>query len=139
MDTVVLDSYALMAVLQDETGADQIQDHLERARNGGCRILMTSTSLGEAIGTVELHTDLWNAQKALAAVEQLPIEIRVVDETLALTAACLRTIYELPGVDSLVVALAILEEGGVLTNDSRFEAMAEVIMLEQVPGRPSTG
>lgn len=132
--TLVMDCGALLAYLRDEPGAKAVADQLERAATGGCRILMTVVSIGEAIGVIELYGDLHAAQKALAAVEQLPIEIRAVDEALALAAAHLRTIYELRHVASLVVALAIQEQGAVLTTDARFEDLAEVIALEQLPG-----
>lgn len=133
MQTFVIDSHALIAFLQGEVGAERVAAFLAAAREGKVRALMSTVSLGEVAYITERRLGLHRAQAALAAIEQLPIEILAVDRSVALSAAHLKAIHKLPYVDALVAAVAQLHEGTVLTGDRDFAAVEVVVRVEWLP------
>ena len=132
-DTMVLDTHAVMALLQDETGAGRVQDHLDRALNGECRAVLLSVSLGEVASAVERRSGLEGAKLALAVVDQFPVEVLPTDRQVALTAGHLKATRGLHYMDALVAALAQLEEGTVVTGDRDFGAVESVVSIEWLP------
>ena len=133
MQTFVIDSHALIAFLQGEVGAERVATLLAAAREGKVRALMSTVNLGEVAYITERRLGLHRAQAALAAIEQLPIEILAVDRSVALSAAHLKAIHKLPYVDALVAAVAQLHEGTVLTGDRDFAAVEVVVRVEWLP------
>lgn len=134
MDTVVLDSHAIMVLLQDETGASRVVDHLERAQDGRCRVVLLSVSLGEVAAAVERRSGMKAAQVALSAVDQLPVEILPTDRRVALRGGHLKAVHGLHYMDALVAALAQLEQGTVLTGDPDYRAVESVVPIEWLAG-----
>jgi ribonuclease VapC len=47
MQSVVLDSFAILAWLQDEPCAEQVEDSLTKASLGQAQVLVSSINLGE--------------------------------------------------------------------------------------------
>ena len=126
----VLDSFALMALFQEEPGAAKVQELLAGARGGEHELYMSVVNLGEMVYTVENRRGLEASQKALAAADQLPIEILEVDRTLALSAARLKAASGIGYADCFVVALAQRLGGAVVTGDPDFRQFEHLVAVE---------
>ena len=133
-DRFVLDSFALMALLQDEPGAPQVQGLLEHAAKGGCELFMTVLNLGEVLYTVESRRGLEAAQEVLAAVDQFPIEFVDIDRSLALSSARLKSSSGVGYADCFAGALAQHLGGTIVTGDPDFHRIEDVVQIQWLPG-----
>ena len=73
------------------------------------------------------------AQTALAAVDQLAIEIVEVDRSLALEAAHVKAHHSLSYADAFVVALALQMGAKVVTGDPEFRQAEESVAVRWLP------
>ena len=126
----LLDSFALLAYLNDESGGTHIQELLALAEERKCRIVMCMVNLGEVLYITERKKGLPLAQSVLALVESLPVELLDASRDLVLDAAHLKAHYALSYADAFAVASALREQATVLTGDPEFEAVADLIKVE---------
>ncbi len=128
----VLDSYALLAYLEGEAGAEYIKTILHGSKAGNHRVLMSIINLGEVLYITERERDLVRAQKVLALVEQLPIEIVAASREMVLAAAHIKARYPIAYADAFAVALAQANQAVVLTNDPEFQLVKDLIEVQSL-------
>lgn len=128
--TYVLDSFALLAYLQDEPVAARIEKLLENAEKGKCRPLLSIINLGELLYIIERRGRVAKAQDALALIRQLPIDVVPADEQMVFAAAHIKANHTLSYADAFVVALAIQENATILTGDPEFQAIENLLTVE---------
>ena len=126
----VLDSFALLAYLTDEPSATRIEMLIEDAKEEKCRLLLPLINLGEIIYIIERRGGVTKAQDTLALLRQLPIDILPADEQFVFSAAHIKANFTLSYADAFVVAAAQREDAIVLTNDSEFQTVKELIAIE---------
>jgi ribonuclease VapC len=126
----VLDTFALLAYLQDEAGASRVETLLENAGRGKSRVCISLINLGEMLYIVERREGVAKAQDVLALVQQLPLEVLPADEHSVFSAAHIKATHALSYADAFVVACAIQENAVVLTSDPEFESVAPLIAVE---------
>jgi len=101
-----LDSFAILAYLSDEEGADKVELLIENAEKGKIKLFMCYVNLGEVYYITAREFGTVKANEAIAIVKRLPIEFVEVDESLALTAGRIRAMHSLAYADAFVVATA---------------------------------
>ncbi len=116
----VLDSYALLAYLEGESGSVRVQELLEIAEAGECHLFMCVVNLGEVMYIVEREKGLQKAQETLARIYELPVKIEEVDKTLALAAAHLKAGCSIAYADCYAAALSNLKNAILVTGDPEF-------------------
>ena len=126
----VLDTFALLAYLQDESVAAHIEKLLENARKGKCRLCLSLINLGEILYITERRGGVAKAQDTLALIRQLPIEVLPADEQLVFSAAHIKANHSLSYADAFSVAIAINENAVVLTGDPEFESVESLVKVE---------
>ena len=126
----VLDTFALLVYLQDETGTERVMELLQSAQKERCRVCLCIISLGEVLYIVERRRGLTEAQAVLAVIQQTPIEILPADEQTVLAAAHIKANHKLSYADAFTVACAQRLEGSVLTGDKEFETVESLVTLE---------
>jgi ribonuclease VapC len=126
----VLDSFAVLAYLDGEQGMARVQEVLEEASREGCQVVLSLINLGEVLYFTERDVGLTQAQAALAAVEQLPIEILAATKETMLTAAHIKANHSVAYADAFAVAAAQELGGAVLTGDPEFKEVEELIAVE---------
>jgi len=131
-DRFVLDSFALLALLQDEPGAPKVQELLNRATIGDHEVFITVVNLGEVLYTTENRRGLQAAQEALAGIDQSPIRMVDVDRPLTLAAARLKAATGVGYADCFAAALAQQMTAAVVTGDRDF-GMIEGLDIEWLP------
>ncbi len=72
----VLDSFGLLAYFGAEPGEDQVKALLRRAAAGQVATYLSAANLGEVAYIIEREQGASAARRALAAIDQLPIEDR---------------------------------------------------------------
>jgi len=126
----VLDSFALLAYLQDEPVASRIEKLLENAGKEKCRLFLSMINLGELLYITERRGGVARAQDALALIRQLPIEIMSVDEQTVLAAAHVKANHAISYADCFAVATAIQENATIVTGDPEFHSVESIVKVE---------
>jgi ribonuclease VapC len=129
----VLDSYALLAYLEAETGYQQVKEILAQAHRCEVDVLMCVVNYGEVLYITEREQGLSAARKAIAAIDQLPIVICDANRSLTFSAAHIKAHYPLSYADTFVVALAQAHHAWVLTGDSEFRGVDGLVYVEWLP------
>ncbi len=86
--------------------------------------------MGEVLYITERRRGLPLAQKTLALIEQLPIEIVPADRTYVLAAAHIKANYSVAYTDAFAIAAAQKLEATVVTGDPKFASVENVIQVE---------
>lgn len=126
----VLDSYALLAYLQDEPAGTRIEKLLDNAKKEKCRLFLSLINLGEILYIVERRGGIAKAQDALALIRQLPVEIPLVDEQTVFTAAHIKANHAISYADAFVVATALPENAIVVTDDPEFQSVEAIVQVD---------
>lgn len=135
----VLDSFALLAYLEGEPGAPRVQAILGLARNGGAEAILSIINYGEVLYIVERERGLPAAQKVIAAIDQLPLEVVDADRALTFAAAQVKAIHSIAYADAFAIALAQARRASVVTGDPEFQHVERLISVEWLPERNPTG
>lgn len=128
--TFVLDSFALLAYLQDEPVAPRVEKLLENARKEKSRLLLSIINLGELLYITERRGGIARAQDTLALIRQLPIEIIPADEQTVFAAAHIKANHAISYADSFAVATAIQADAAVLTGDPEFRSVETLVQVK---------
>jgi predicted nucleic acid-binding protein len=120
----VLDSFALLAYLEGETGRPRVKDLLRRAELGKCSLYLSVINLGEVLYITERENGLILAQRSLAAIDQLPLQIVPVSRITVLAAAHIKARYSISYADAFAVVTAQDQHCVLLTGDPEFRSVA---------------
>jgi predicted nucleic acid-binding protein len=126
----VLDSFALLAYLQDEPVASRIEKLMENAGKEKCRLLLSIINVGELLYITERRGGVAKAQDALALLRQLPIAVVPADEQVVFAAAHIKANYTLSYADAFVAAVALQENATILTGDPEFQNVVDLVTVE---------
>jgi len=129
MPATVLDSYALLALLRGEAGADQVQQLLEKAALRHAPIHMTEVNYAEVQYIIRRKDGdaAWRmiAEELVAA----PIEFHPVGRALADLAADFKARHSLSLADACAAALAKLKKADLVTGDPEFKDIAREVTI----------
>jgi predicted nucleic acid-binding protein len=129
MASPVLDSFALLAYLRDEGGAEFIQGVLEKASRRDTPVLMTEVNYAE-VKYIILREDGEEAWKVVAAsLGSLPIEFVPASRTLADTAADFKASHRISLADAFAAALAKERKTELITGDPEFKPLEKEIKI----------
>lgn len=126
----VLDSFALLAHLGDEAGAARVRAVLKAASLGRAQVFVSAINLGELVYITERERGLVEAQMALNAVEQLPVQILEATRERVLAAAHIKANHALSYADAFVVAAAQEMGATILTGDPEFRTVEALVSVE---------
>jgi len=128
----VLDSFALLAYLENETGSQRVQDLFGLCKAGTVKLLLSIINLGEVLYITERERGLPTAQKVLALIEELPVEIVEVSRDLVFLAAHTKARNAISYADSFAAALTIQYKATLVTGDLEFKSLEKEIMIEWI-------
>ena len=128
--TYLLDSYALLAYLNDETGGKRVQEVLALAKSHKCRLVMSLINFGEVLYITERARGLPAAQTVQALVESLQLELLEANRDLILDAAHIKATHALSYADAFAVASAIREHATILTGDPEYLDIEDLVNVE---------
>jgi uncharacterized protein len=123
MASLVLDSFALLAYLRDERGAESMQTLLEKASRKDVPLLMTEVNYAE-VKYIVLRKDgkeAWNEVET--CLGSLPVEFVPTTRALADTAAIFKANHRISLADAFAAALAKENKTDLVTGDQELEAM----------------
>lgn len=126
----VLDSFAFLAYLEDESGKSTVVEILGDAQEGKCQVLLSVINLGEIVYIVERERGVNEAREVLAAIDQLPIDIHPAPRDAVLAAAHIKANYRVSYADAFAVAAAQEHQGTIITGDPEFKAVESLIAVK---------
>ncbi|MDA0748642.1 MAG: type II toxin-antitoxin system VapC family toxin [bacterium] len=129
----VLDSYAILALLEAEAGADQVQTCLDDATQNKVHVVISQINLGEVLYIVERERGLPSAQQTLAVIDQLPIEQIPATRERILQAAHIKARVRISYADAFAAATASELAGSILTGDPEFSEVENEISITWLP------
>jgi predicted nucleic acid-binding protein len=133
-ERLVLDSFALVALLHKEPGWQRVQAALYEQEKNRSRVLLNWINWGEFFYIVKRRVGAAKAEEALRLLEQLPLELVPVDQALVRAAAEIKSAYLLSYADAFCVATVQRVNGVVLTNDQEFRAVEQLITIRWLIG-----
>jgi predicted nucleic acid-binding protein len=129
MASQVLDSFALLAYLRDEEGAEFVQGLLEKASRRDTPMLMTEVNYAE-VKYIVLRKDGKEAWKEVAAsLGSLPVEFVPTTRSLADAAADFKAGHRISLADAFAAALAKEKKAELITGDPEFKALEKEIKI----------
>ena len=131
-EKLVLDSFALVSLFHREPGWQVVQKALydqDRSRN---RAILNWINWGEFYYIVKRRVGAAKTKDTLRLLEQLPIELFPVDQPLVQAAAEIKSAHALSYADAFCIATAQRLDATVLTNDSEFEAVKNLINIRWI-------
>lgn len=129
MRNVVLDSYAALAFLFAEEGADVVVALFEQAAGADQPLYIAAPNWTEIayISERKVGRDKWNA--ARLRLLSLPLEVVPVDQGLAELAAEIKSPHRMSLGDSFAAALAKQKKADLYTGDPEFKAVEKEIKI----------
>lgn len=131
----VLDSFAVLALLNDEPGAARVEELLRQARAGEATLAMSLINLGEVAYIVECRHGEADVRSILAFLTVMPLDFYSADIGRVLTAAHLKAENSIAYADAFAGALALELDATLLTGDPEFHSLEGTIALEWMPHR----
>jgi ribonuclease VapC len=133
MVTKILDAFALIAFLQDEPGAQIVEDLILQAQAGKINLAVCVVNLGEVWYSIFRTTSFETAEHYVQQIQGMPVEIVDADWSLTRQAAIYKAKGNISYADCFAAALAKLSKGAVVTGDKEFEALeneVEIVWLK---------
>ena len=133
LNSFVLDSYAVIGYLENESFSGLIQELLTNAKKGDARLYLHAIHLGEVYYITLREQGQTLADLAYSRIKALPLKlIDHIHEELLLTAATLKANHPISYADCFAAALAIINRCPLVTGDPEFKSLEEkgVITVE---------
>jgi predicted nucleic acid-binding protein len=125
----LLDTSALLTLIEDEAGAEQVEQVLTKGQ-----VWLPWLVLLETYYITQQERGQAEADRRYALIKQLPATILwEMGEPTLLTAARLKAAYRLSLADAIIAAFAIQQDAILLHKDPEFEALADQVTLEALP------
>ena len=124
-----LDSFALLAYLRGEPGADQVQELLEKAGRGKAHVWMCEVNYAEVQYITLRKSGIASWERVSGALKTLPIDFVPTTLALADQAAKFKAGHKLSLADAFAAALAKDYKAELVTGDSEFQALSSEIRI----------
>lgn len=126
---IVLDSWAVMAYLEDEATAEKVADIIADAHEEKIPLLMTVVNAGEVWYILAREASVAEADTSIRQLRQLGIEFVDADWDLAHVAAGFKSKHKMSFADCFAAALAKQRKAHLVTGDQEFKQVeADVII-----------
>lgn len=129
MLTKVLDSFALMAFLQDERGADAVENLIISAGEGKAHLIMCVVNLGEVWYSTARAVSSEAADRSIQQIQGMDIEFVDADWSLTRQAALYKSLGGISYADCFAAALTKTVNGELVTGDKEFKKLESEIKI----------
>lgn len=124
----VLDTHALLALVQDEPGADLVSALIERAA-ADATLNLSLINFGEIAYILEREQGTARATELLETIRQLPVTLYEVTEARILAAAHIKAHHRVSYADAFAIALAQELNATLVTGDPEIHATSGLVPL----------
>ena len=125
----VIDSWALIAFLEDEPPAKHVEKIILEALNNQTKLLITSINLGEVWYSIARAHSEEQADDAVKNIQALGITIVPADWALTYQAAKLKAHGRIAYADCFAAAFSLITGGELVTGDHEFKQFENLIKI----------
>lgn len=125
----VLDSWAVIAYLEDEPSAQQIADLIATAHEEAIPVYITVVNAGEVWYTIAREVSEDDANGSIKELRDLRIQFVDADWELTQEAACFKSQNKMSYADCFAAALAKLYKADLITGDKEFKPLENQIKI----------
>jgi len=126
----LLDSFAVLAWIQDEAGADRVEGLLTQAQRRKVPLLLSVINLGEVYYRLARQHGQPFAEEIIRQLQSLPLQLVPCDEALALGAAKVKADFPMAFADAIAVAIAQREGAAIVTGDREFAKVEHLVTID---------
>jgi ribonuclease VapC len=139
MPTKVIDSWAMLAWLQDEPSAATVDAFLQDAEAGKLQLVMSWINAGETFYILARRKGLPVAEEFLIRLPSLPIRLVLPDRDAVIAAARLKSARQLAYADAFAASLALHEHATVITGDPEIAVLRDLVTVDWIglPAAPN--
>jgi predicted nucleic acid-binding protein len=129
MKRYVFDSYAILAFLEDEDGADLVETALREVANNKAEGWLCITNWGEIYYTVMRENGEEEAEEIAELLANYPLQLVDADQQLTKAAAQFKGKHKIAYADCFAAALAKQHKAVVLTGDPEFRLLEKDVKI----------
>ncbi len=129
---IMLDSWAVLAYLEDEKSGQAVAELLSEAGEHGTPVLMSVVNVGEVWYILAREVSETEADKAIHELRQLGIEFMAVEWELARMAGSFKARYRMSFADCFAAALAKSHKAELITGDKEFKQVESEVQVRWV-------
>lgn len=129
----VLDTSALLAYIEDEDGADYMEEVLIKAERNEISVYIAFVSLTEVMYITLQEKDESTAQARVELIKSLACSIEESGESLNLAAARLKARNRISLADAYIAALCQERKAILVHKDPEFEKLSPAIQQHKLP------
>jgi ribonuclease VapC len=126
----LLDSFALLAFLNKESGFEKVKSLLREAEHSKEPLLMNEINIGEVYYMAAKDRSLEHAEDFLHRLETLPIQAVANSFAQVLETARLKARFPISYADAFAVATAIRMKAVVVTGDPEFRHVEHLVTVD---------
>jgi predicted nucleic acid-binding protein len=127
----LLDSFALLAYLNQETGFAKVRDILAKAQKSGIHVLMNEINVGETYYILYRKRGREKAEYFLDIIlAGLPIAVLPNNLEHVIDASRIKAEFPLSFCDCFAVATARREKAVIITDDPEFKKLEHLVQIE---------
>ncbi len=125
MKKYVMDSFAMIAFLEDEPGAERVAEILKSLMDRKSKAYMSVINWGEIYYNILREQGAEIAEQVIGQIKQYPIELVDADQELTYQAAKLKGRYKIAYADCFAAALSHRHNAVVVTGDPEFRKFGD--------------
>ena len=127
--TLVLDSWSVIAYLEDEPSGQQVADLIAGAHDEGIPIYMTVANAGEVWYIIAREISEAEANSSIKELRELRIQFVDADWELTQEAARFKSQQKMSYADCYAAALAKTKKADLVTGDAEFKAVEDQVKI----------
>jgi ribonuclease VapC len=128
----VLDTWAVIAYLEDEPSGEQVEDLIAAAHEEQIPIYMSVVNVGEVWYTVAREVSEEEAHASVKILRDLRIQFEAVDWTLTQEAARFKSQNKMSYADCFAAALAMVKKADLVTGDNEFKPLDGEVRIQWI-------
>jgi predicted nucleic acid-binding protein len=128
----VLDSWAIIAYLEDEPSGQKIADLIAGAHEEEIPVCMTVVNAGEVWYIIAREISEEEANNSIKQLRELRIQMKDVDWELTQEAARFKSKHKMSYADCYAAALAKSMKADLVTGDNEFKAIEGMVSIQWV-------
>ncbi len=129
---LVLDSWSVIAYLEDEPSGQQVADLIAGAHEEGIPIYMTVVNAGEVWYIIAREISEEDANRSIKELREMRIQLEDADWELTQEAAHFKSKYKMSYADCYAAALAMSRKASLVTGDREFKQIESAVNIQWV-------
>ncbi len=134
-EVVVLDTSAFFTLLEDEAGADVVENCLLDAKAGVIAVHASFVTLTEVEYITIQEQGAEAAASVLAKVKAWPVSWQHSDDTVCAASAKLKAAHRISFADAFVASLAQSQDATLIHKDPEFNGLSGLIKQQMLPAK----